>query len=73
MIMAKKGYVYPIKKKIPLILLLNLFGNFIIAYFLRKVNKKDKKLKIRWHMYWGIWFFLGVNVFGSPYPQRPVS
>ena len=38
MIMAKKGYNYPIKKKIPLILLLNLFGIFIISQFGRFVN-----------------------------------
>ena len=38
MIMAKKGYKSPIKKKIPLILLLNLFGIYIIAQFLRFVN-----------------------------------
>ena len=38
MIMAKKGYNYPVKKKIPLILLLNLFGIFIISQFLRFVN-----------------------------------
>jgi len=38
MIMAKKGYNYPIKKKIPLILLLNLFGSFIISQFARFVN-----------------------------------
>ena len=31
--MAKKGYNYPIKKKIPLILLLNLFGILIIHFF----------------------------------------
>ena len=36
--MAKKGYNYPIKKKIPLILLLNLFGITIISHFLRFVN-----------------------------------
>ena len=36
--MAKKGYNYPIKKKIPLILLLNLFGIIIISHFLRFVN-----------------------------------
>ena len=36
--MAKKGYNYPIKKKIPLILLLNLFGTVIISQFLRFVN-----------------------------------
>ena len=36
--MAKKGYNYPIKKKIPLILLLNLFGSFIISQFARFVN-----------------------------------
>ena len=36
--MAKKGYNYPIKKKIPLILLLNLFGIFIISQLLRFVN-----------------------------------
>ena len=36
--MAKKGYNYPIKKKIPLILLLNLFGTVIIAQFSRFVN-----------------------------------
>ena len=33
MIMAKKEYDYPIKKKIPLILLLNLFGSYIISQF----------------------------------------
>ena len=38
MIMAKKGYNYPIKKKIPLIPLLNLFGTVIISKFLRFVN-----------------------------------
>ena len=38
MIMAKKGYNYPLKKKIPLILLLNLFGISIISQFLRFVN-----------------------------------
>ena len=36
--MAKKGYNYPIKKKIPLILLLNLFGMTIISQFSRFVN-----------------------------------
>ena len=36
--MAKKGYNYPIKKKIPLILLLNLFGIIIISHFLQSVN-----------------------------------
>ena len=36
--MAKKGYNYPVKKKIPLILLLNLFGITIISLFLRFVN-----------------------------------
>ena len=36
--MAKKGYIYPIKKKIPLILLLNLFGIFIISHFFWFVN-----------------------------------
>ena len=36
--MAEKGYIYPIKKKIPLILLLNLFGMAIISQFLRFVN-----------------------------------
>ena len=36
--MAKKGYNYPIKKKIPLILLLNLFGTIIISHFLQFVN-----------------------------------
>ena len=36
--MAKKGYIYPTKKKIPLTLLLNLFGIFIISQFLRFVN-----------------------------------
>ena len=44
MIMAKKGYNYPIKKKIPLILLLNLFGITIIAKFLRLVNIFSKIL-----------------------------
>ena len=38
MIMAKKGYNYPIKKKIPLILLLNLFGFFIISQLFCFVN-----------------------------------
>ena len=42
MIMAKKGYNYPIKKKIPLILLLNLFGIFIVSHFLRFVNMFDE-------------------------------
>ena len=42
MIMAKKGYNYPIKKKIPLILLLNLFGITIIPQFLWFVNMFDK-------------------------------
>ena len=42
--MAKKGYNYPIKKKIPLILLLNLFGITIIAKFLRLVNIFSKIL-----------------------------
>ena len=36
--MAKKGYIYPIKKKIPLILLLNLFGIIIISQFFWFVN-----------------------------------
>ena len=36
--MAKKGYIYPIKKKIPLIILLNLFGTVIISQFSRFVN-----------------------------------
>ena len=36
--MAKKGYNYPIKKKIPLILLLNLFGIPIITHFEQFVN-----------------------------------
>ena len=36
--MVKKGYNYSIKKKITLILLLNLFGIFIISQFLRFVN-----------------------------------
>ena len=36
--MAKKGYNYPIKKKIPLILPLNLFGTVIISHFLQFVN-----------------------------------
>ena len=63
MIMAKKGYNYPIKKKIPLILLLNLFGIIIISHFLRFVNifgenlsnylpggmKKPPLCKGRWH------------------------
>ena len=44
MVMAKKGYNYPIKKKIPLILLLNLFGITIIAQFLRLVNIFSKIL-----------------------------
>ena len=38
MIMAKKGYSYPTKKKIPLILLLNLFGIIIISLFSLFVN-----------------------------------
>ena len=38
MIMVKKGHIYPIKKKIPLILLLNLFGILIISHFWRFVN-----------------------------------
>ena len=38
MIMAKKGYNYPIKKKIPLILLLNLFGMVIISQISRFVK-----------------------------------
>ena len=38
MIIANKGSNYPIKKKIPLILLLNLFGIIIISHFLRFVN-----------------------------------
>ena len=38
MIMAKKGYIYPIKKKIPLIILLNLFGMVIISQISRFVN-----------------------------------
>ena len=42
--MAKKGYVYPIKRKIPLILLLNLFGIFIITHFSRFVNAFMKKI-----------------------------
>jgi len=44
MIMAKKGYNYPIKKKIPLIPLLNLFGTVIISQFLRFVNIFSKIL-----------------------------
>ena len=44
MIMAKKGYIYPIKKKIPLILLLNLFGAIIISQFSRFVNIFSKIL-----------------------------
>jgi len=36
--MAKKGYIYPIKKKILLILLLNLFGIVVISKFFRFVN-----------------------------------
>ena len=36
--MAKKGYTYSIKKKIPLILLLNLFGIVIISQLLRFVK-----------------------------------
>ena len=44
--MAKKGYNYPIKKKIPLILLLNLFGITIIAQFLRVVNIFSKIYQI---------------------------
>ena len=42
--MAKKRYNYPIKKKIPLILLLNLFGITIVAQFLRLVNIFSKIL-----------------------------
>ena len=42
--MAKKGYNYPIKKKIPLILLLNLFGTVIISHFLQFVNIFGKNL-----------------------------
>ncbi len=38
MIMAKKGYNYPIKKKKLLIPLLNLFGTIIIPPFLRFVS-----------------------------------
>ena len=36
--MAKKGYTYPVKKQTPLILLLNLFGNFIVSHFMLFVN-----------------------------------
>ena len=43
--MAKNGDNYPIKKKIPLILLLNLFGVIIISQFLRFVNTFDKIYK----------------------------
>ena len=46
MIMAKKGYNYSLKKKIPLILLLNLFGIFIIpqfAWFVNIFGKVSKK------------------------------
>lgn len=35
---GEKRYFYPIKKKIPLILLLNLFGIVIISHFLCFVN-----------------------------------
>lgn len=35
---GEKRYNYPIKKKIPLILLLNLFGIFIVSHFFRFVN-----------------------------------
>ena len=38
MIIAKKGYNYPIKKKIPLILLLNLFGTLIISLLMSFVK-----------------------------------
>ena len=43
--MAKKGYIYPIMKKIPLILLLNLFGTIIISQFFRFVNRFNKSLE----------------------------
>ena len=46
MIMAKKGYIYPIKKKIPLILLLNLFGSFIVSQFFPFVNRFCEFYKI---------------------------
>jgi len=41
--MAKKGYNYPIKKKIPLILLLNLFGILIIHFFRKYFNSFREK------------------------------
>ena len=44
--MAKKGYNYPIKKKIPLILLLNLFGISIISQLLLFVNIFSKIYQI---------------------------
>ena len=44
--MAKKGYNYPIKKKIPLILLLNLFGSFIVSQFFPFVNRFCEFYKI---------------------------
>ena len=44
--MAKKGYIYPIKKKIPLILLLNLFGSFIVSQFFPFVNRFCEFYKI---------------------------
>ena len=44
--MAKKGYNYPIKKKIPLILLLNLFGTIIIPQFLWFVNIFSESYKM---------------------------
>ena len=43
---GEKRYNYSLKKKIPLILLLNLFGNFIITQFLKFVNIVDKIFKI---------------------------
>ena len=46
MIMAKKGYNYPIKKKIPLILLLNLFGITTISHILWFVNIFRKILSL---------------------------
>ena len=44
--MAKKGYNYPIKKKIPLTLLLNLFGTFIITQKIQFVNRFYKKRRL---------------------------
>ena len=44
--MAEKGYICPIKKKIPLIPLLNLFGNISISHFLSNVKMFVKICRI---------------------------